>query len=68
MISVFNDHQPHLWCNGRGACLEYGRPCVRSGQTKAKTDWLRIRIMCWSGTTCLVADCCFSEPALYKFS
>ena len=29
-------------------------------------DWfeLGIRIMCLSGTTCLSADCCFSELAL----
>ena len=28
-------------------------------------DWsLGIRIMCPSGTTCLPADCCFSELAL----
>jgi len=26
-------------------------------------DWLRIRIMCPSGATCLSADCCFSELA-----
>ena len=26
----------------------------------AKTGWLRIRIMCLSGATCLPADCCFS--------
>jgi hypothetical protein len=33
---------------------------------RAKTDWLGIRIMCPSGTTCLPADCCFSELALLK--
>jgi hypothetical protein len=32
--------------------------------TIAKTGWLRIRIMCPSGATCLPADCCFSELAL----
>ena len=26
--------------------------------------WLRIRIMCPSGVTCLFADCCFSELAI----
>jgi hypothetical protein len=36
----------NLWCNDWGACLKYGRPCVRSGKTKAKTGWLRIRITC----------------------
>jgi hypothetical protein len=29
-----------------------------------KTGWLGIRIMCLSGATCLLADCCFSELAL----
>jgi hypothetical protein len=29
-----------------------------------KTDWLRIRIMCLCGATCLSADCCFSELVL----
>jgi hypothetical protein len=33
---------------------------------RAKTGWLDIRIMCPSGATCLCADCCFSELALYK--
>ena len=28
------------------------------------TDWVRIRIMCSSGLTCLPAHCCFSELAL----
>ena len=36
---------------------------------RAKTNWLRIRIMSLcvrvrSGSTCLSADCCFSELAL----
>jgi hypothetical protein len=31
---------------------------------RAKTGWLGIRIMCPSETTCLPADCCFSELAL----
>ena len=31
---------------------------------RAKTVWLGIRIMCPKGTTCLSADCCFSELAL----
>jgi len=33
---------------------------------RAKTGWLGIGIMCPSGATCLSADCCFSELALYK--
>jgi hypothetical protein len=33
---------------------------------RAKTGWLRIRIMCQSGATCLSMDCCFSELALSK--
>jgi hypothetical protein len=35
---------------------------------RAKTGWLGVRIMCSSETTCLSADCCFSELALYKSS
>jgi hypothetical protein len=31
---------------------------------RAKTGWLRIRIMCQSGATCLSVDCCFTELAL----
>ena len=31
---------------------------------RAKTDWLRIRIMYLSGALYLPADCCFSELAL----
>ena len=34
---------------------------------RAKTDWLGIRIISPSGATCLHADYCFSEVALYKF-
>jgi hypothetical protein len=30
----------------------------------AKTGWLRIRIMCPNGATCLSVDYCFSELAL----
>ena len=33
---------------------------------RAKTGWLGFRIMCPSGATCLAADYCFSELALYK--
>jgi hypothetical protein len=35
---------------------------------RAKTSWFGIRIMCPSGATCLPADCCFSELALYKYN
>ena len=31
---------------------------------RTKIGWLRIRIMCLSGMTFLLADCCFSEVAL----
>jgi len=31
---------------------------------RAKTVWLRIRIMCPSGATCLSMDCCLTELAL----
>ena len=37
----------------------------RQGE-RAKTGWPGIRIMCTNGATCLSADCCFSELALYK--
>jgi hypothetical protein len=33
---------------------------------RATTGWLGIRIMCLSRVTCLSADCCFGELALYK--
>jgi hypothetical protein len=33
---------------------------------KARTGWLRIRVMCPSGATCLHIDCCFSELALQR--
>ena len=33
----------------------------------SKTGWVRIRIMCLSGATCLHADC-FSELILYKYN
>ena len=35
---------------------------------RAKTGWLRIRIMCPNGATCIFADCYFSELALKKFN
>ena len=31
---------------------------------RTKTGWLRIKIMCQSGTTCLPTDCCFSDMAI----
>ena len=33
---------------------------------RAKTGWLRIRIMCPSGETCLLIDCYFNEQALQR--
>ena len=33
---------------------------------RAMTGWLEIGIMCPNGATCLSADCCFSELALWK--
>ena len=36
----------------------------RSIKGRAKTGWPGISIMCPSGTTCLSANCCFSELAL----
>jgi len=39
-------------------------PDKHSG-VRAKTGLLGIRMMCPSGTTCLSADCCFSELALH---
>jgi len=39
---------------------------MRTALLLAKTDWLGIRIMCTSGATCLFADICFSELALWK--
>ena len=31
---------------------------------REKTGWLGIRIMCASGATCLLAECCFSDLEL----
>jgi len=31
---------------------------------RAKTSWLRIRIICPNGASCLPVDCCFSALAL----
>jgi len=31
---------------------------------RANNSWLRIRIMCPSGATCLPTDCCFRELTL----
>ena len=39
---------------------------MRHSGERTKTGWLWIRIMCQSRATCLSADCCFSELALYK--
>ena len=43
-------------------------PCFSAKHSKlrkrAKTGWLRIRIMSMSRATCLSVDCCFSEQAL----
>ena len=33
---------------------------------RATTGWLGIRIMCLSRVTCMSADCCFGELALYE--
>jgi len=33
---------------------------------RSKTGWLGIGIMCPNGATCLSADCCFNELALYN--
>ena len=35
---------------------------------RPKTGWLEIRIMCQSQATCLPADICFSELALWKIN
>ena len=39
-------------------------PSMQHWDVRSKTGWLRIRVMCWSGATCLPADCCFSELVL----
>ena len=35
---------------------------------QSKDCWLGIRIMCPSGATCQLEDCCFIELALLKFN
>jgi hypothetical protein len=37
---------------------------AKHAEIRVNTGWLRIRIMCASGTTYLPADCCFSELEL----
>jgi hypothetical protein len=39
-----------------GICYFYAKHIALKGE-RAKTGWLRIRIMCLSGTTCLSTDC-----------
>jgi hypothetical protein len=45
-------------------CFSTKHAALRSKSKRAKTGWLRIRIMCQSGATCLSVDYCFSELAL----
>jgi len=48
-----------------GICCFSAKHATFLGE-RAKTSWLRMRIMCPSGVTCLSVDCCFRELALYK--
>ena len=41
---------------------------MQHSEVRAKTGWLRIRIMCLSGATCLSADCRFSQHKLNQHS
>ena len=49
-----------------GQTKDYKGVCVASPLSAKPTGWLGIRIMCPSGATCLSADCCVRELALYK--
>ena len=64
-IAVDRGFEPR---SGQTKDYEIGICCFSAKHTvlgeRAKTDWLGIRIMCPSGTTCLSTDCCFSELAL----
>jgi len=50
-------------CETGICCFSAKHASLRS---RAKTDWLGIKIMSLSEETCLPADCCFSELALCK--
>ena len=60
IVLVLPTKSPHRWHNGWHAGLKCGR------WWRAKTGRLRIRIMCPSGATCLLVDCCLSELAHKK--
>ena len=50
------DYKIGIFCfSGKHAALK---------RERAKTGWLRIRIMCLRGVTCLPSDCYCSELAL----
>ena len=54
--------------SGQTKYYEIGICCFSAEHAalRRKTGWHGIRIMCPSGATCLSADCCYSELALYK--
>jgi hypothetical protein len=69
--------QPNRWCNSSGVDHGFEPKTIKLAFAasllskqyygfKTKTCWFGIKIMCPSGTTCLPADCCFSELALSK--
>ena len=53
--------------SGQNKKYEIGICCFSAKRTplKRKTADL-LRTVCWSGGTCLLADCCFNEIALQK--
>ena len=60
-------HWPTLSHNVVSSTPRHERDSNFSGDrysVRTKTSWLRIRIICPSGATCLLTDCCFSELAL----
>ena len=54
-------------CNGHITAICWFSPKRTAERNiRAKTVWLGLSIMCLSGTTCLLAECCFSKLSLYK--
>jgi hypothetical protein len=52
----------HMICYRIGlCCLSVKHAALRRN---SRDCWLGIRIICQSGETCLLTDCCFSELAL----
>ena len=70
LVCVVSPYCNCLMMIGTGTCIYFvPKDCSHSCSqlsmhhhgVKAKAGWLRIRIMCLCGATCLPVDCCFSQ-------